>query len=111
MVSIIAGNTRTTQPGVPPQPRLVKAAHEFEAQMMKELLKPMSESTGMFEDEDGAGAGATGALGEFATEALSRGLSERGGLGIAERIILDLSPNTTVRNRGNAENGTVRNPE
>ena len=27
-----------------PQPRLVRAAHEFEAQMMKELLKPMTAS-------------------------------------------------------------------
>jgi hypothetical protein len=25
-----------------PQPRLVHAAHEFEAQMMQELLKPMT---------------------------------------------------------------------
>ena len=26
-----------------PSPKLVHAAHEFEAQMMKELLKPMTE--------------------------------------------------------------------
>jgi HAMP domain-containing protein len=29
-----------------PQPRLVRAAHEFEAQMMKELLKPMTGGMG-----------------------------------------------------------------
>lgn len=98
MVSIVAGGNRTTHPGASPQPRLVKAAHEFEAQMMKELLKPMSESGGLFGDEDDAGAGATGALGEFATEALSRGLSERGGLGIADRIIVNLSPSSTAQN-------------
>ena len=27
-----------------PQPRLVRAAHEFEAQMMKELMKPLNRS-------------------------------------------------------------------
>ena len=32
------------QTAVTPQPRLVRAAHEFEAQMMKEILKPMSGS-------------------------------------------------------------------
>lgn len=77
------------------QPRLVNAAHEFEAQMMKELLKPMAagatdpltgEETG--EDQD---SGSGSALGEFAAEALGRALSERGGLGIANKIIGQLS--------------------
>ena len=59
-----------------PQPRLVRAAHEFEAQMMKELMKPMTGG---------------GALGEFASEALGRALSEHGGFGIASSIVKDLS--------------------
>jgi Rod binding domain-containing protein len=75
-----------------PQARLVSAAHEFEAQMMKELLKPMtsgSELTGG--DEDDEISGSTGALGEFASEALGRALSEHGGFGIADNIIKSLS--------------------
>jgi Rod binding domain-containing protein len=75
-----------------PQPRLVRAAHEFEAQMMKELLKPMtsaSELTGG--EEDDAISGSTGALGEFASEALGRALSEHGGFGIADSIVQNLS--------------------
>lgn len=74
-----------------PQPRLVRAAHEFEAQMMKELLKPMTGGDGLTGggEEDGSGAGS--ALGEFAAEALGRTLSERGGLGIANSIVKDLS--------------------
>jgi Rod binding domain-containing protein len=74
-------------------PRLVRAAHEFEGQMMKELLKPMTSGdalTGTEEDAD-SGAGSGGALGEFASEALGQSLSERGGFGIADRIIKDLS--------------------
>jgi Rod binding domain-containing protein len=75
-----------------PQTRLVSAAHEFEAQMMKELLKPMtsaSELTGG--EEDDAISGSTGALGEFASEALGRALSEHGGFGIADSIVQNLS--------------------
>jgi Rod binding domain-containing protein len=76
-----------------PSPRLVRAAHEFEGQMMKELLKPMTNGdalTGTEEDSD-SGAGSGGALGEFASEALGQSLSERGGFGIADRIIKELS--------------------
>jgi Rod binding domain-containing protein len=62
-----------------PQPRLVKAAHEFEAQMMSELMKPMLSDTSITGDDDadsdsGAGSGAGG------------------GFGIANRIIKQLSP-------------------
>jgi len=78
-----------------PQPRLVRAAHEFEAQMMKELMKPMTRASSLTgEDADGdsgSDSGSSGALGEFASEALGRALSERGGFGIASRIVKDLS--------------------
>jgi Rod binding domain-containing protein len=74
-----------------PQPRLVKAAHEFEAQMMNELLKPLTASDGLTGDEDNAGLGSAGALGAFASETLGRTLSEHGGLGIAESIVHSLS--------------------
>jgi Rod binding domain-containing protein len=80
-----------------PQPRLVRAAHEFEAQMMKELLKPMTGEDSLG-GEDGAGSG--GALGEFASEALGRALSERGGFGIAHRIVQDLSHFSTQKVTG-----------
>jgi len=76
-----------------PQPRLVKAAHEFEAQMMKELMKPLSDGgslTGADADGDDA-EGSGGALGEFAQEALGRALSEHGGFGIATSIVKQLS--------------------
>jgi len=78
---------------VSPQPRLVRAAHEFEAQMMKELLAPMTGHSALTggEDDSDADLGSGGALGEFATEALGRALSERGGFGIAEHIVRDLS--------------------
>ncbi len=76
-----------------PQPRLVRAAHEFEAQMMKELLKPMTGKDALTGDDEDAGgdAGSNGALGQFASEALGQALSQHGGFGMADRIVRDLS--------------------
>jgi|SRR5580658_2562227 Rod binding domain-containing protein len=85
------------QAAATPSPKLVHAAHEFEAQMMKELLKPMTESDPLTGDEKGAdgvldsGAGSGGTLGEFATESLGKALSDRGGFGIADRIVNQLT--------------------
>ena len=70
------------------EPRLVRAAHEFEAQMMKELLKPMTKASALFADSD---ENETGVLGEFASESLAGALSASGGFGIADRIVGTLS--------------------
>jgi len=70
------------------EPRLVKAAHQFEAMMMKELLAPMSRGSSLIEDSSGE---ETGIQGEFATESLAGALSAGGGLGIADRIVHSLS--------------------
>ena len=68
--------------------RLTRAAREFEGQMLKELLKPLA-SDGL--DRDGSDEESGGVLGEFAAESLGRGLSERGGFGIAQQIVNRLS--------------------
>ena len=75
-----------------PQPRMVRAAHEFEAQMMKELLTPMTRTDALFREGDEEDSGI---LGEFATESLAGALSAGGGMGIADRIIQSLSPGPT----------------
>ena len=74
-----------------PSPRLVRAAHEFEAQLMKELLRPMTESGSLTGDDDGDGSDGTGTLGEFASESLAGALSASGGFGIANRIVAEVS--------------------
>jgi Rod binding domain-containing protein len=90
-IAAAAAATGSAAPAVP-SPRLVSAAHEFEAQMMKELLKPMMSTNGLDGEEDESASGSGGALGEFATEALGRGLSEAGGFGIANSIVRQLTP-------------------
>lgn len=78
-----------------PGQRLVRAAEEFEGQMMKELLKPLNQGdalTGAAEGEEGS----CGALGDFANEALGQALSREGGFGIASSIVRQLSHSGTV---------------
>lgn len=94
-----------------PSPRLVAAAHEFEAQMMKELLKPLSSSGLKADDGDSSedgddDTGAGGAMAAYATEAFGNALSSRGGFGVATGIIASLShPKTQVTAAGNGNTG------
>lgn len=71
-------------------PKLERSAHEFEASLMAELLKPLRESDGLTGEDGGSGAGSEGALSGFASESLARAISERGGFGIANRLLHQL---------------------
>ena len=86
----IAGNRNAVNMSGP-QPRMIQAAHEFEAQMMKELLKPLTSGAALGGQGADSDAGSGGALGEFAAESLGKALSAQGGFGIANRILADLS--------------------
>ena len=72
-----------------PSPRLVSAAHEFEAAMMKELMAPLERGhdlLGAADEEDSSSA-----LDSFAGEALGKAISEHGGFGIAKAILHQLT--------------------
>lgn len=71
-----------------PSPKLVSAAHEFEAQMMKELMAPLEPGHDLLGGED---EGSSSALSSFAGEALGKAISEHGGLGIAKSILHQLT--------------------
>ena len=89
----------------PKNPKLERSAHEFEASLMAELLKPMQEADSLNgEDSDASGSG--GALQDFASESLARAISERGGFGIADRILRQLNPAATTRSQ-QGQNGTA----
>lgn len=112
--STAATAAATTTGAASPQPRLVHAAHEFEAQMMQELLKPLTSGAGPGGEDGDSDSGSNGALGEFASESLGRALSEHGGFGIATSIIRELSAkgNKTVTGKvtGNLHGNTVISP-
>jgi peptidoglycan hydrolase FlgJ len=71
-------------------PRLTSAAHEFEASLMKEFLKPLEhdslfgeEKTENSDDDEGS----AGALMSFGSQAMAKAISEAGGFGIATKIL------------------------
>jgi flagellar protein FlgJ len=70
------------------QAKLVDAAQQFEGMMLQEMLKPMragQSSWGEDEKSDEDSAGDT--MSSFGTEALAKSISEKGGFGIAKRVI------------------------
>ena len=89
--SQVAIATKAEQSTTMLAPRLMHAAHEFEAQMMKELLKPIAAGNSLTVEGSDAEEGSGGVLGDFASESLGRALSEQGGLGIATSILRSLS--------------------
>ena len=92
-LTAMIGKTQSAQAENAPSPRLVRAAHQFEGMIMNELLKPITngDALGGADEDSDSGAGSGGALSDFATETLGQSLSERGGLGIASRLIQKLS--------------------
>jgi len=74
-----------------PPPKAVRAAHEFEAQMMAELFKPLTSPDEPMESEEDNSSDAGGPLGQFAGEALAEAVSQHGGLGIANLILKNFS--------------------
>lgn len=73
--------------------RLMRAAQEFEGQMMKELMRPLNRQSAscLSDSNDDGDSSPEGALGDFASDALAQALSVRGGFGIASRIVRELS--------------------
>ncbi len=86
----LASQSTSAAPAHAKNPKLERSAHEFEASLMAELLKPLQESDGLTGEDSGSGAGSEGALSGFASESLARAISERGGFGIADRLLHQL---------------------
>ena len=71
-------------------PRLKPAAREFEASLMKELLEPLQHDPLFQEGSEGA-EGSDNALMSFGSGALAQAISDRGGFGIADKILAELA--------------------
>jgi peptidoglycan hydrolase FlgJ len=74
----------------PSNPKLISAAHEFEASLMKEFIKPLQHDS-LFSEDSAQGeedsAGSADALMSFGAEAMAKAISEHGGFGIAKKIL------------------------
>jgi flagellar protein FlgJ len=90
MLPGLGGAAAPQDPAAPPalDPRLKPAAHEFEASLMKELLEPLQHDP-LFDDrtDSESSDGSGNALVSFGSEALAKAISDRGGFGIANKIL------------------------
>ena len=101
LAAVTANGSSDAGTGAKIDPRLKPAAHEFEACLMKEFLKPL-QGDALFDDgKDGASSdGSENALMSFGSEALARAISERGGFGIAAKIIGQLKGKAPSERQG-----------
>lgn len=77
-------------------PRLKPAAHEFEASLMQEFLKPLQHDELFSSGSDGSSSedsGSDSALMSFGSQAMAKAISERGGFGIATQILKHFEQN------------------
>jgi peptidoglycan hydrolase FlgJ len=89
-IMLTVGNS--AEPTVP-SPRLTTAAHQFEASMLQELLKPLQQQSGLSDsDKDGDDSDSNSSLRDYGTEVMAGALSQRGGLGISKMVLAKLEP-------------------
>ena len=98
------GRNKSGQSGGSVDPRLAPAAHEFEASLMQELLKPM-EHDPLFSSGGGlmsgdAGAGTWSSLG---AQSLAKAISDAGGLGIATKMISEVEAEAKATQAGKTQ--------
>ncbi len=93
----VSGPTRGAAEAL--DPGLKPAAHEFEASLMKELLEPLQHDP-LFQGDAESADGSDNALTEFGSEALAKAISDRGGFGIADKILAHFAAQEKVA--GNA---------
>jgi Rod binding domain-containing protein len=96
MVHLASLQTPQTQDHAPvtPSPQLRRAAEEFEADFLQELLKPMKQDPLFTGDGNGDGeaAGSLGTIDGIGSQALAEALAKAGGLGIARQVLAKMAP-------------------
>lgn len=65
--------------------KLAAGAHEFEAMLLAEMMKPLKFGEAESSEEDEGGA--AGTIRSMGTEAMAKAISAGGGLGIAREIL------------------------
>jgi flagellar protein FlgJ len=67
--------------------RLVDAAQQFEALMLQELLKPMSSTENKWDTGEQEGDKSMDTMTSYGTEAVAKAIAKGGGLGIAKKVV------------------------
>ena len=96
--SLLQGTTGTAQQAK--NPKLERSAHEFEASLMAELLKPLQKGDGLTGgDGDGGEAGSEGALSGFASQSLARAIWSRADSVLLTEFSINWNQQIPVRKR------------
>jgi Rod binding domain-containing protein len=83
--------------------RLVNASQEFEAMMLNEMLKPLQFGAGVEDGGEESSGGAAATIRGMGTDALGKALASHGGMGIARKIVADVTKEretTKVQGKG-----------
>ncbi len=86
----VQGSSASAMGATIPDPKLAKltsAAQSFEAMMLNEMLKPLHFGAGVSDGAEESEGGATDTIRGMATEALGKALAAAGGVGIARKIV------------------------
>ena len=67
--------------------KLTDAAEQFEAMLMQEMLKPMQAGQDGWGGEKQNDDAAADTISSFGTEAVAKAIAKSGGLGIAKRVV------------------------
>src|ERR1700719_4516137 len=80
-------------PGTLRYARLVDAAQQFEGMMLEQILKPLqrSQDSGFGQDADSDRDGSLDTMSSYGTEAVAKAIAKSGGMGIARKIVADVS--------------------
>ncbi len=82
--------------------KLTDGAHQFEAMMLQQMLKPLKfgDAPGANEEDE---AGANGTLQSYGTEALAKAIASQGGFGIARKIIQQVTAEDAAKRTSRGE--------
>jgi len=83
--------------------RLVNASQDFEAMMLNEMLKPLHFGAGVEDGGEESPGGASETISSMGTDALGKALAAHGGMGIARKIVADVTKEqetTKVQTKG-----------
>jgi len=75
----------------PQQAKLVSAAQAFEAMMLNEMLKPLHFGAGVDAGGEESAGGASDTIRGMGTDALGKALASHGGLGIARKVVAEVT--------------------
>jgi flagellar protein FlgJ len=98
--TLVASGVKPAAPAAAAQQaKLVEGAQSFEAMMLGEMLKPLQFGAGVEDGDEASAGGAAETVRGMGTDALAKALSSHGGLGLARKIVDQVTAEHDAANR------------